>query len=146
MTLDDLIKSHGIQYFRASELLSREERGGPKILEPPADLWPRILPTLELADEIREILGAPVRVISGYRSPEYNRKVGGAAKSEHVEFRALDLTWSGPMSRLWMVASEVMDHAHARGIRTGRGLYDTFVHIDTGSTKGTIRRWDARTK
>lgn len=142
ITLDQLIISHGIKHFRAPELLSREERGGPKIIEPPQESWPRILSTLELADEIREILGAPLRVESGYRTSQYNQIVGGATASEHVEFRALDLAWDGPIEELWRVAEEVMNRASSRGIRTGLGKYNTFVHIDTGSTKSAHRRWN----
>lgn len=40
---------------------------------------------------IRHAYGKPLIVTSGYRSPEYNRQVGGAAKSNHVKAAAIDV-------------------------------------------------------
>lgn len=42
-------------------------------------------------DPIRESLGCPVYVSSGYRSPELNRKVHGAATSQHCKGQAADI-------------------------------------------------------
>ena len=39
----------------------------------------------------REHFGSPLYVSSGYRSPELNRAIGGAKRSQHMEGRALDL-------------------------------------------------------
>ena len=147
MTLSAYISDHGIRHFTPEgdhRILSPVEKGGRGLVEPCCSLWPNIIGTLECADEIREKLGAPVRVVSGYRTHEYNRLLGNKDDSEHVQFRALDLTWDGPIAELWMVGAEVMDHAHARGLRTGFGRYKTFVHLDTGSPKGTIRRWKGK--
>lgn len=46
---------------------------------------------LEVLECIRAINGRPLRVVSGYRSPDYNRRVGGARKSQHLYGRAADL-------------------------------------------------------
>jgi len=35
--------------------------------------------------------GTPLRIVSGYRSPAWNRKVGGAEKSQHLYNRAADI-------------------------------------------------------
>lgn len=45
--------------------------------------------TLEL---IRELLGKPIQITSGYRSIELNRKVGGASTSAHLSGFAADFT------------------------------------------------------
>jgi hypothetical protein len=42
----------------------------------------------------RDALGA-IEVTSCYRSPEVNRKVGGASKSQHVQAQAADLKFFG---------------------------------------------------
>lgn len=48
-----------------------------------------------LLDPLREAVGAPLRVTSGYRSPELNAAVGGAPRSAHLTGRAADLVWWG---------------------------------------------------
>lgn len=42
-------------------------------------------------DPLRERYGKPIIVNSGYRSPELNRKVGGARKSMHMDGMAADI-------------------------------------------------------
>jgi len=44
----------------------------------------------ELAQPMRDALG-PIRITSGYRSPELNRAIGGSNKSQHCKGQALDL-------------------------------------------------------
>jgi zinc D-Ala-D-Ala carboxypeptidase len=43
-------------------------------------------------EPIRDLLGAPLNVLSGYRSPEVNAAVGGAARSQHLVGQACDFT------------------------------------------------------
>lgn len=45
-----------------------------------------------LLDPIRRMWGAPIAVNSGYRCPELNRAVGGAASSQHLRGEAADIT------------------------------------------------------
>lgn len=40
---------------------------------------------------VRDCLGVPIHVSSGYRSSELNKAIGGSVRSQHVEGRALDL-------------------------------------------------------
>jgi hypothetical protein len=40
---------------------------------------------------VRDCLGVPIHVSSGYRSAELNKAIGGSVRSQHVEGRALDL-------------------------------------------------------
>jgi len=40
---------------------------------------------------LRDGLGVPIYVSSGYRSPDLNAAIGGSVRSQHVEGRALDL-------------------------------------------------------
>ena len=44
---------------------------------------------------LRERSGAPVRINSGYRSPQLNRKIGGAANSNHLSGCAADIRVTG---------------------------------------------------
>lgn len=42
--------------------------------------------------QMREVLGVPVRILSGYRCQKHNLAVGGAADSHHVSGRASDIS------------------------------------------------------
>ena len=44
---------------------------------------------------LRERSGTPIRINSGYRSPQLNRKIGGAANSNHLTGCAVDIKVSG---------------------------------------------------
>ena len=46
--------------------------------------------TAELMERIRELLGRPVIITSGYRCPALNKAVGGAVSSAHMEGLAAD--------------------------------------------------------
>ena len=44
---------------------------------------------------VRNLLGAPIIISSGYRSPALNKAVGGAANSQHMTGEAVDFTCPG---------------------------------------------------
>lgn len=92
-------------------------------------------------EAFRAEVGEPLLVASGYRTAAWNRQIGGARASQHVEGRALDLmpvrgAWT--VDRLWTVA-----HAMAQaGVFRGLGRYEGFLHIDV--RPGRLVVWDAR--
>lgn len=79
------IESLGLNFFNAREI---SDLGGG---EPPRYLWDNIIPTIVIADELREELRRPIKITSAYRDPDYNADVGGAKASLHQAFNALDL-------------------------------------------------------
>ena len=48
-----------------------------------------------LLEPLREALGRPLKISSGYRSPAVNRAVGGAPESAHLKGCAADVTAQG---------------------------------------------------
>ena len=53
---------------------------------------------IELAEQLqilRDHIGLPIRITSGYRSKEYNRRIGGVRNSMHVIGKASDLYMDG---------------------------------------------------
>lgn len=78
---------------------------------------------LETLDAIRERYGEPVRVTSGVRCAEHNRRVGGVPNSEHLTGEAADLAVPNGTARFYLITA-----ALAVGvIRLGIG--STFVHV-----------------
>lgn len=46
---------------------------------------------LDGLEAYRQLVGGPVDVVSGYRCPERNRRVGGASRSQHLTGKAADV-------------------------------------------------------
>ena len=91
---------------------------------------------VELLEQIRAAAGGAVVIHSGYRTPAYNRKVGGARYSQHVQGTAADITVAGVSP---LLAGQMAEYY--LGSRGGIGVYQTFTHVDTRSGKA---RWDQR--
>ena len=94
-------------------------------------------------ERIRAAGGRPIVIGSAYRTPAYNRRVGGARKSQHMEGRALDLYpprgWT--VTRLLEVVRAVAADPASRIF--GIGEYPTFVHFDIrqAPSHGQLIRW-----
>ena len=52
-------------------------------------------------EELRERYNAPIRINSGYRSPQLNRAIGGAANSNHLTGCAVDIRVENMEQLLW---------------------------------------------
>jgi len=94
----------------------------------------------KLADNLqilRDLIGKPIRVISGYRSPKYNRRIGGARKSQHMKAKAADIKIKGmsPKEVKDLIESLIKQGKMHKG---GIGLYKTFTHYDI---RGRNTRW-----
>lgn len=83
---------------------------------------------------IRSHFNKPVVINSAYRTPEYNKKVGGAAQSQHCYGTAADIAISGVSPK--DVAAFAENLLSGRG---GIGIYAGFTHIDTREVKS---RWN----
>jgi len=59
---------------------------------PSAEIVANLRALARVLEEVRVLLGAPIMVSSGYRSPELNRAVGGAKRSAHLLGLAADFT------------------------------------------------------
>ena len=56
----------------------------------------------EVLQPLRDYVGAPVHINSGYRSPELNRAVGGVKNSQHCRGEACDIRIASPkQGREW---------------------------------------------
>jgi uncharacterized protein YcbK (DUF882 family) len=91
---------------------------------------------------LRDVLNAPIRINSGYRSPNHNNAVGGSKNSQHVFGRAADIVVKGKTPKQ---VYDIIEGMIASGdmLQGGLGLYDTFVHYDI-AFKAKKRRWDFR--
>lgn len=82
-------------------------------------------------DLIRNHFNRPIKVTSWYRPLEYNKLIGGARKSAHIEGLACDFIVSGLQSSV--VRSELKDYLKKYDIRMEK-LNTPHVHIDLKTT------------
>ncbi len=102
----------------------------------------------KLLRKISAHYGKPVIIISGYRSPRHNRRVGGARRSQHMRCTAADFRVPG-VSKFALAR-----YAKSLPGRGGVGTYcrSGFIHLDVGPRrswhwscgKGRKRRYAKR--
>ena len=63
--------------------------------EMPKDVLKNIRELAKNLQALRDYLKAPITVTSGYRSPEHNKRIGGAKNSFHVKGMAADVKVKG---------------------------------------------------
>ena len=82
---------------------------------------------------LRDSLGRPITVTSGYRCPIHNRNIGGATQSRHMQGQAADLTVNGVSPTAVATAADRVGFG-------GIGIYvkSGFTHVDVGPS----RRWN----
>ena len=116
-------------YFKACQIL-RDVRAN-KV----APIDPRLLDTLGVIQVWLAMnrIEKPITILSGYRSPETNNRLEGAARnSMHLHGKAADIRIAG-------VSNEVLARLVGWLSERGVGVYRErkFIHIDTGK----IRSW-----
>lgn len=81
-------------------------------------------------EQVRTLVGAPIKVSSGYRAPALNKAIGGSATSAHVLGLAADISTSAlsPKALAWMIFQSeiVFDQLIYEG---------TWVHIGLSAGK-----------
>ena len=90
---------------------------------------------ISILDNIREELGKPIVVTSGFRTPAHNEKVGGKPNSSHLKGLAVDIACEDSRYRFKLVR-ELLEHGINR-----IGIGDTFIHADIDDDKSPNVIW-----
>jgi uncharacterized protein YcbK (DUF882 family) len=86
-----------------------------------------------LRDEVKK----PIKITSGYRNAEFNKKIGGATQSRHITGQAADLKIEGYTPKQVAAIIEKLI-ASGKMKQGGLGIYSTWIHYDV---RGTKARW-----
>ena len=91
---------------------------------------------IDLAQKIRDFVGVPVRINSGYRCPFHNKRVGGVSNSYHVQGLAADLSCSLGAVSLFTAIRRLYELGAIPELSFCL-LYRkrNFVHVDIGKTR-----------
>ena len=127
-----------LRYFSPREITRYAEsvRNGVKNELPAEDLWENLVPTLWVLDQLRHYTKRPIRLISSFRSKEYNKIVGGTRNSTHKVNQAIDFQMDGMSPNAAFNALLRMRKAGC--FVGGIGQYSTFTHVDT---RDSIATW-----
>lgn len=112
------------EHFKLSEFESPDTKE--------VKLDPALIDKLE---SLRELVGQPLTINSGYRTETHNRAVGGAEHSKHRLGQAADIKLPDGLS-----VDEMAILAERVGF-DGIGKYHWGIHVDV---RGTKARWDYR--
>lgn len=129
MNTVDILKNIRLgKYFTAYEFCNTMD--GNAIIFPHSELFTKL-------DKLREIVGS-ITITSGYRTPSYNKSVGGSNNSNHVKGLAVDIKFD---FKKWNV-SELEGLLVGIGF-SNIGIYKDkknnrllWIHVDEG------KRWD----
>lgn len=84
--------------------------------------------------ELRDMVGLPIYINSGFRCPAHNTEVGGALDGQHPLGKATDITIPA-LSVLEMYVKAERIYVFRNG---GIGIYPNFIHVDT---RDSYARW-----
>ena len=91
---------------------------------------------VKLLQKIRDHFGDQVIINSAYRTSYYNKKVGGATNSQHIQGTAADIVVKGATPLEVAQYTEYLMHNSG-----GIGVYQSFTHVDVRASRA---RWDQR--
>ena len=86
---------------------------------------------------LRDYIGEPLHVNSGYRTKAHNKAVGGSPGSQHLKAKAGDVTAkSKTPKQLYAIVEKLIKEGKME--QGGLGLYPGFIHYDV---RGVKTRW-----
>lgn len=102
-----------------------------------------IINTASRLDVVRALLGSPVLISSGYRSPELNKAIGGSPTSNHLTGEAVDFTCP-----LYGTPQDVFKRIRESSVQFDQLIleFGRWVHIGFGpKNRGQVLTYDGNT-
>lgn len=112
----NLIMQLIMKYFTFEELYRSETaerldiKNEPSLQEKPLIDWRLQYLVNTVLDPLREFIGEPIYVNSGYRCKELNDKVGGAKNSQHMKGEAVDITVSAATTEDLLIMAQFIEY------------------------------------
>lgn len=92
---------------------------------------------VDLCQKIRDELGVPVRVNSGYRCAKHNAAVNGVRNSQHIKGFAADLSCSLGAAKMFETVKRMYEEGRIPELRYCI-KYKSWIHVDTGKVRSHI--------
>ena len=106
----------------------------------PNNVLPNIIQLAKNLQVLRDAVGKSITITSGYRSPQHNKKIGGAKDSQHVKGMAADIKVAGMTPKeVALVIDGLIESGKMK--QGGIGIYPSWVHYDIFFGGKNKRRW-----
>ena len=103
----------------------------------PEQLLQNVMELAKNLQVLRNHFGKPIHINSAYRTVDYNKKIGGATKSQHLIGKAADIRINGIAPKEVADAIEQLI-SEGKMKQGGLGRYNSFTHYDI---RGVRSRW-----
>lgn len=125
-TIEELAGTSNEQYKKLNLLKAQEQMGKMYMLA-------------GFAERVREIVGKPLIITSGYRCPELNKAIGGAITSQHIFCEAIDFVVKGlrPEDVFNRIVTSDLKYNQIIIERNTKG--SQWVHISIGAFKQKLQ-------
>lgn len=153
----EFLERSGVDHFSAKELgvtdnIAKAKELGLKNLIPAKGCWLRGAALTLLAEKLRAEVKAPVTISSWYRPTLYNKFIGGSKISDHLQAKAMDMTFTSAKTRasaqkylcknLWKddyFGLQAWTEKQDEKLNISVGLGGSYMHIGLASLPG--RGW-----
>jgi len=112
--------------FQYNEFFSGDVRKGARSIEPPSKYFADIQRMADDLQIVRDYIGSPIIITSAYRTPDWNRRVGGVKNSYHTQGIAVDVRVNGMAPYDLAVYIAKLTEFNGYGIN----IKKNFVHVD----------------
>lgn len=127
-----ITKNFNLKEFRSN----LHNKAGFEVFQVPEYLLANVKTLANQLQVIRDYIDLPIKINSAYRTPLFNKSVGGAKNSQHLYAKAADLKTELEPKKLYDIIEYLINDGQIS--EGGLGLYPTFVHYDI---RGTKARW-----
>jgi uncharacterized protein YcbK (DUF882 family) len=115
-----------VEHFSPEEFDSPDKEGSGRMMN---------IYLIFLLEEIRKRINLPIKITSGYRTIEHNRKVNGDFDSSHLKGLAADIYCENNVYRYLILQYALL-------LRVKRiGIYKKHIHIDIDKSKQQFVFW-----
>jgi|TARA_R110002033_G_scaffold124274_2_gene166374 zinc D-Ala-D-Ala carboxypeptidase len=115
-----------MRYFKLEEFDSPDEPGSG------SNMHEEIL---HMLDVVRKKYGKPIKINSGYRTVDRNKKIGGVKNSSHLKGLAVDISCKESKDRFILL--NLLIEVGFRRI----GIAKSFIHVDIDKNKSQDVAW-----
>jgi hypothetical protein len=104
----------------------------------PKEYYGNVEDLIKQLKALQNAIGGKIKIVSGYRTPSHNLKIGGVTNSQHTIGTGTDFRSSTNLTPTQIANTIERLISEGKMKQGGVGIYPNYVHYDT---RGTRARW-----